>query len=123
MNNYAAQIKPELTKIEREANIYHHPIMTMGKPRKPQPQERGGLGVPRKPPNFRRSDFQRAIRGAREEGLDIERIQVAKDGGFTLHPKPKLEITNVEDAAKQQWTRATEELQMKPIPTKKAKRK
>jgi hypothetical protein len=62
--------------------------------------------MPRAPPNFRRSDFQRAIRGAREEGLDIERIEVAKDGGFTLHPKPKLEITNEADAARQRWTRA-----------------
>ena len=42
--------------------------------------------MPRVPPNFRRSDLQRAIRGAREEGFAIERIEVAKDGGFTLHP-------------------------------------
>ena len=39
--------------------------------------------MPRVPPNFRRSDLQRAIRGAREEGLDIDRIEVAKDGGFS----------------------------------------
>jgi hypothetical protein len=53
--------------------------------------------MPRVPPNFRRSDLQRAIRGAREEKLDIDHIELAKDGGF------KLVITNVEDAAKQRW--------------------
>jgi hypothetical protein len=68
--------------------------------------------MPRVPVNFRRSDLQRAIRGAREEGLAIDRIEVNQDGGFTLHPK--LEITTVEDAAKQAWQRATEELQTKP---------
>jgi hypothetical protein len=70
--------------------------------------------MPRVPPNFRRSDLQRAIRGAREEGFAIDRIEVAKDGGFTLHPK--REIANVEDAAKQAWQRATEELTAKPKP-------
>ena len=45
--------------------------------------------MPRVPPNFRRSDLQRAIRGAREEGLDIERVEVAKDGGFTIHPQAR----------------------------------
>jgi hypothetical protein len=69
--------------------------------------------MPRKPPNFHRSDLQRAIVGVREEGLDIERVEVAKDGGFVIHTG-KLEITNVEDAAKQAWQRATEELQTKP---------
>jgi hypothetical protein len=76
------------------------------------PKKQESVHMPRVPPNFRRSDLQRAIRGAREEGFAIERIEVAKDGGFTLHPK--LEIANVEDAAKQAWTRATEELQTKP---------
>jgi integrase len=61
--------------------------------------------MPRKPPNFRRSDLQRAIVGVREEGLDIERVEVAKDGGF------KLVITNVEDAAKQQWRREDTEVE------------
>jgi hypothetical protein len=61
--------------------------------------------VPRKPPNFRRSDLQRAIRSAREEGLGIARVEVAKDGGF------KLVITNVEDAAKQQWRRENTEVE------------
>jgi hypothetical protein len=55
--------------------------------------------VSRKPPNFRRSDLQRAIRGAREEGVNIDHIEINKDGGF------KLVITNVEDAAKQAWRR------------------
>ena len=68
--------------------------------------------MPRKPPNFRRSDLQRAIRGAREEGLAVDRIEVNQDGGFTLHPK--LVIANVEDAAKQDWQRATEELTANP---------
>ena len=77
--------------------------------------------MPRVLPNFRRSDMQRAIKGVREEGLDIERIVVAKDGGFTIHTG-KLDITNVEDAAKQAWHRATEELQTKPK-TKTAKAK
>jgi len=70
--------------------------------------------MPRVPPNFRRSDLQRAIRGAREEGLAIDRIEVNQDGGFTLHPK--LDIASGEDAARQQWTRATEELTSKSIP-------
>ena len=69
--------------------------------------------MPRVPPNFRRSDLQRAIHGTREAGLDVERIEVAKDGGFVIHTG-KLEITNQEDAARQAWTRATEELQTKP---------
>jgi hypothetical protein len=73
--------------------------------------------MPRKPPNFRRSDLQRAIRAAREEGLPFDRIEVAKDGGFVIHTG-KLEITNVEDAAKQEWQRATEELTAKPPPEK-----
>jgi hypothetical protein len=73
--------------------------------------------MPRKPPNFRRSDLQRAIVGVREEGLGIERIEVAKDGGFVIHAG-KLEITNIEDAARQQWHRATEELTAKPPPEK-----
>jgi hypothetical protein len=55
--------------------------------------------MPRKPPNFRRSDLQRAIRAAREENLPLDRIEVAKDGGF------KLIIDNIEDAAKQRWRR------------------
>jgi hypothetical protein len=59
--------------------------------------------MPRVPPNFRRSDLQRAIRGAREEGLNIEHVEVAKDGGF------KLVITSVEDAAKQKWRRENDE--------------
>jgi hypothetical protein len=71
--------------------------------------------MPRVPPNFRRSDLQRSIRGVREEGLAIERIEVAKDGGFVIHTG-KLEITNSEDAAKQAWQRATEQLQTKPKP-------
>jgi hypothetical protein len=78
--------------------------------------------MPRVPPNFRRSDLQRTIRGLREEGLDIERVEVGKDGGFVIHTG-KLEITNIEDAAKQAWQRATEELKTKPTPTKKAKGK
>jgi hypothetical protein len=61
--------------------------------------------VPRKPPNFRRSDLQRAIRSARAEGLDIERVEIGKDGGF------KLVITNIEDAAKQQWRRENTEVE------------
>lgn len=61
--------------------------------------------MPRVPVNFRRSDLQRAIRGAREEGVNIESIEVAKDGGF------KLVITNVEDAAKQQWRREDAEVE------------
>ncbi len=56
--------------------------------------------MPRVPPNFRRSDLQRSIRGVRGEGLDLERIVVAKDGGFTIFTS-KLEITNGEDTAKQ----------------------
>jgi hypothetical protein len=71
--------------------------------------------MPRVQPNFRRSDLQRAIRGAREEGLDIARVEVGKDGGFTIHAS-KLEIANVKDAAKQAWRRATEELTAKPKP-------
>jgi hypothetical protein len=57
--------------------------------------------VPRTPPNFRRSDLQRAIRGAREEGLEIDRIEVNQAGGFTLHPK--LESANVEDTEAEDW--------------------
>ena len=60
--------------------------------------------MPRVPPNFRRSDLQRAIRGAREEGLDIERIEVAKDGGFTLHPKLDEQQQNQrEDTEAEDW--------------------
>ena len=72
--------------------------------------------MPRKPPNFRRSDLQRAIRGAREEGLDIERIEVRKDGGFVIYTGGKLEITDQEAAARQAWQRATEEPTAKPPP-------
>ena len=61
--------------------------------------------MPRVQPNFRRSDLQRAIRGAREEGLDIEHVEVAKDGGFKL-PSP-----NVEDAAKQKWQRENDDVE------------
>ena len=39
----------------------------------------------------------------------------AKHGGFIIHTG-KLEIANVEDAAKQAWHRATEELTAKPKP-------
>jgi hypothetical protein len=63
---------------------------------------KGGVrAMPRVSPNFRRSDLQRAIRGAREEGLAIDRIEVSQDGGFTLHPK--LEIANVEDTEAEDW--------------------
>jgi hypothetical protein len=71
--------------------------------------------MPHRPVNFRQTDLQRAIRGAREEGLDIARVEVAKDGGFVIHTG-KLEITTVEDAAKQAWQRATEDLTAKPKP-------
>jgi hypothetical protein len=71
--------------------------------------------MPRVPPNFRRSDLQRAIRAARDAGVPVERIEVGKDGGFALHTG-KLVIDNVENAAKQQWQRATEELTAKPKP-------
>ena len=57
--------------------------------------------MPRKPPNFRRSDLQRAIRAAREEGLSFDRIEIAKDGGFVIHTGGKLEITDQEAAANQ----------------------
>jgi hypothetical protein len=78
--------------------------------------------MPRVPPNFRRSDLQRAIRALQEAGVPFEGIEVAKDGGFVIHTG-KLEITNVEDAARQQWQRATEELSTKPKPKKTAKGK
>jgi hypothetical protein len=78
--------------------------------------------MPRKPPNFRRSDLQRAIRGAREEGLDIARVEVAKDGGFVIYTG-KVEITNVEDAAKQAWQRATEDLTASKQQERKRKRR
>jgi hypothetical protein len=84
--------------------------MTMGTTKELTPSQGEDL-VPHKPVNFRRSDLQRALRGAREEGLDIERVEVAKDGGFTLYPK--LVITTVEDAAKQAWHEATEKLTAK----------
>jgi hypothetical protein len=74
--------------------------------------------MPRKPPNFRRSDLQRAIVGVREEGLDVKRIEVGKDGGFVIHTSGKLEIIDQEAAAKQAWTRATEEQTAKPPPGK-----
>jgi hypothetical protein len=78
--------------------------------------------MPRKPPNFRRSDLQRAIVGAREEGLDVGRIEVRKDGGFVIHTGGKLEITNAEDAGKQVWQRATAKPPLeKTKPTKKGK--
>jgi hypothetical protein len=73
--------------------------------------------MPRVPPNFRRSDLQRAVRGLREAGVAVERVEIAKDGGFVLHTG-KMEITTEADAAKQQWLRATEELTAKPPPEK-----
>jgi hypothetical protein len=80
--------------------------------------------MPRVPPNFRRSDLQRAIRALREAGVPFEGVEVAKDGGFVIRTG-KLEITTEADAARQQWHRATEELQTKPKtkPTKTAKGK
>jgi transcription initiation factor IIE alpha subunit len=71
--------------------------------------------MPRKPPNFRQTDLQRAVRSLREEGVAVERVEIGKTGGFILHTS-KLKIDNVEDAARQQWTRATEELKTKPKP-------
>jgi hypothetical protein len=71
-------------------------------PGEPQPQGKGrNLRVPHRPVNFRRSDLQRAIRGAREAGLDIDRIEVNPNGGFSIHPK--LEIANVEDTEAEDW--------------------
>jgi hypothetical protein len=78
--------------------------MTMGTKENLTPHK-GGFRVPHKPPNFRRSDLQRAIRGALEEGLDIGRVEVGKDGGF------KLVITDQESAAKQQWRREDTEVE------------
>jgi hypothetical protein len=57
--------------------------------------------MPRVPPNFRRSDLERALKGVRQAGLDIESVEVAKDGGFTIHPK--LEIGNAAATEVEDW--------------------
>jgi hypothetical protein len=48
--------------------------------------------------------------------------EIDKRGHIIIYAT-KLEISNVEDAAKQAWHRATEELTTKATPTKKAKTK
>ena len=48
--------------------------------------------MPRKPVNFRRSDLQRAIRAAREEGLAFDRIEVdPKTGKISVILAPPVE--------------------------------
>ena len=69
--------------------------------------------MPHQPVKFRKTEMRRALKAAREAGMAIERIEVTNDGVVILHTG-KLEIASVEDAAKQAWTRATEELQTKP---------
>jgi hypothetical protein len=49
---------------------------------------------------FRETEMARAIRAARKEGLPVERVEITNDGVVILHTG-KLEITNVEDAARQ----------------------
>jgi hypothetical protein len=71
--------------------------------------------MPHKPVKFRETEVRRAIKAARKEGLPVERVEVTNSGGFVIHTG-KLEITSQEDAAKQAWHRATEELQSKPKP-------
>jgi hypothetical protein len=73
--------------------------------------------MPHQPVNFKRSDLQRAIRAAREENLPLDRIEIDKRGHIIIYAS-KLEITTVEDAAKQAWQRATEQLTAKPPPAK-----
>jgi hypothetical protein len=78
----------------------------------PKEKTEGGVRprMPRKPVDFRETEMARAIRAAHKQGLPVDRIEVSKGGGFVLHTG-KLEITSQEDAAKQAWQRATEELQ------------
>jgi hypothetical protein len=37
-----------------------------------------------RPPAFRRTDLQRAIRSARTADLPLERVEINRDGSFTL---------------------------------------
>jgi hypothetical protein len=72
--------------------------------------------MPHKPVKFRETEMARAIRAARKEGLPVERVEITNDGVVILHTG-KVEIANIEDAARQQWQRATEEI-TKPPPEK-----
>lgn len=56
--------------------------------------------MPHKPVKFRKTEMARALRAAREEGLPVERVEITNDGVIILHTG-KLEITTVEDAARQ----------------------
>jgi hypothetical protein len=94
----APSIAPAVN-IESCGQLHFRPSHGSGRPQKEE-----SAHMPRVPPNFRRSDLQRAIRGAREEGLNIHRIEVGKDGGFTLHPKLEKSIEEPrEDTEAEDW--------------------
>ena len=78
--------------------------------------------MPHKPVKFRKTEMARALRAAREEGLPVERVEITNDGVIILHTG-KLEITTVEDAARQAWQRATEDLTAGKQQERKSKRR
>lgn len=56
----------------------------------------------RRPSAFKKTDITRAARGVLDAGLDVNRVEINKDGGFTIIPgKSRDDDEAPEDVLKQ----------------------
>jgi hypothetical protein len=57
----------------------------------------------RRPSAFKKTDITRAARGVLDAGLDVNRVEINKDGGFTIIPGKPTGETPAQSDAPDEW--------------------